>query len=341
MDDAATPKHRWYRVTPDRLILGLLAVEAFLLLSQWGGWFLFNQHKGWTVLMAVAAIGVTLLLSFIWFVASLVFRWRFQYSLRSLSLLIVTAAIPCSWLAREMQRARTQREAIATIVAAGGAVEYDSSPHSHSSTRTPNHPEWLERLLGVDFLADVTSLRFRDGKDVVSLDANLRMLRQLHWLDLTRSKVSDTDLNQLEGLDQLVVLSLSGTDAGDIGLRKLRCLPHLAILDLAETKVTDNGLVYLQTLPELQWLILRGTRITDAGLVHLQKLPRLESLILADMDITDAGLVHLKSMGQLKYLSLFNDINVTADGVKELQRALPQCTIDRSFGTDTLRTGFD
>jgi hypothetical protein len=33
MDDAL-PRLRWHRVTPDRLVLGLLAVEAFLLLTE-------------------------------------------------------------------------------------------------------------------------------------------------------------------------------------------------------------------------------------------------------------------------------------------------------------------
>ena len=33
-------------------MLGLLAVEGFLLLSEWFRWFPFNEHKGWTVLIA-------------------------------------------------------------------------------------------------------------------------------------------------------------------------------------------------------------------------------------------------------------------------------------------------
>ena len=84
MADAPETKLRWYRLTPNRLVLGLLAVEAFLLLSNWGGWFPFNQHKGWTVLMAVAAVGLTFLWMLLWFAAALLFRCRFQYSLRSL-----------------------------------------------------------------------------------------------------------------------------------------------------------------------------------------------------------------------------------------------------------------
>ncbi len=106
------PKLRWYRLTPDRLVLGLLAIEAFLLLSNWGCWFPFNQHKGWTVVMAVAAVGLTLLVFMLWLVAGWLSRCRFQCSLRSLLLLMVLVAIPCSWLATELREARKQAEVV-------------------------------------------------------------------------------------------------------------------------------------------------------------------------------------------------------------------------------------
>ncbi len=69
-----TAKPRWYRLTPGRLLPLLLAVEGFLWLSDRFCWFAFNQHKGYTVLIAVASVGVFLLLMFLWFLAALVFR---------------------------------------------------------------------------------------------------------------------------------------------------------------------------------------------------------------------------------------------------------------------------
>ena len=50
MSDApqvANSPRRWFRPTPDRVVLALLAVEAFLILSERFGWFPFNRHKGW------------------------------------------------------------------------------------------------------------------------------------------------------------------------------------------------------------------------------------------------------------------------------------------------------
>ena len=57
MTDAFKP--RWFFPTPGRLLAVLLAVEALLWLSERFRWFAFNQHKGSTVLIAVASVGVS------------------------------------------------------------------------------------------------------------------------------------------------------------------------------------------------------------------------------------------------------------------------------------------
>ena len=38
-----------------------------------------------------------------WFSAGLVFRRRFQFSVRSLLVLVVVVAVPCSWMAVEIR----------------------------------------------------------------------------------------------------------------------------------------------------------------------------------------------------------------------------------------------
>jgi hypothetical protein len=56
MPESRPPKPRWYRLTPDRLLMALLPMVGVLLLSEWFRWFPFNEHKGWTVLIAVAVV---------------------------------------------------------------------------------------------------------------------------------------------------------------------------------------------------------------------------------------------------------------------------------------------
>ena len=104
----AEPKSRWFHFTPGHLILGLLAVEGLLLLSERIPLF----PKGWAVLIAIAAIAVVVLLMLLWWLASILFRWRFQFSIRSLMVLVVAVAITFSWLAVEMKKARNQEAAV-------------------------------------------------------------------------------------------------------------------------------------------------------------------------------------------------------------------------------------
>ena len=62
-DQPITPKptRRWFHPTPGLLLVFLLAVEGGLLLTE--RWF----PKGWTVLIAVATVGVFLLVMSLWF----------------------------------------------------------------------------------------------------------------------------------------------------------------------------------------------------------------------------------------------------------------------------------
>ena len=104
---------------------GLLALEGLLLLAERFGWFTFDRHKGYAPLVAIAAVGATMVLMLLWFLVALVFRRRFQFSLRSLLLLPLAVAIPCSWLSVEMKAARQQHAVAEEIKKVRGLVRYD------------------------------------------------------------------------------------------------------------------------------------------------------------------------------------------------------------------------
>ena len=85
----------------------------------------------------------------LWFLVALVFRRRFQFSLRSLLLLVVVVAIPCSWLSVELKAARgAARAAVEAIERLGGQVSYDfgvAGTAVHSAAEPP-WPAWLFRI---------------------------------------------------------------------------------------------------------------------------------------------------------------------------------------------------
>lgn len=109
---------RWFCLTPDRVVLGLLLVWGVLLLSEQSQWL----NKGYPVLLAVASVLVVVLFLLAWFAAALLFRWRFRFTVRSLFLLTVVVSIPCSWFAVKMQQATRQREAVEAIEKMHGGV---------------------------------------------------------------------------------------------------------------------------------------------------------------------------------------------------------------------------
>lgn len=104
-------------------------------------------------------------------------------------------------------------------------------------------------------------------------DAELEKLsaagKDLVWLDLSRTRITDAGLKTLEKMPNLQHLDLRGTAVGDAGLDALAPLRNLRTLGLYGTAVTDAGLPALQRLSSLRRLYVGGTRVTSPGVASL------------------------------------------------------------------------
>ena len=159
--------------------------------------------------------------------------------------------------------------------------------------------------------------------------AMLRNLPHLHKLALSATPITDRGLEHLKGLTELEELELSNTNVTGTGLVHLTDSTKLRELRQGEAKMTDAGLAALKPFSQLQVLYLVGAPITDAGLAHLKGLNELRSLTLSKCKgVTDAGMVHLKGLAKLKSVNLRNT-NVTANGARELKKALPKVEIEQ------------
>jgi len=242
----------------------LLAVEGLLLLFEQFQWLGFNERKGWTVLIAVVAVCLAAIVMLLWLAASLLFRWRFQFSLRSLVVLVVTVAISCCWLAVKMREAERQRQAAKAIREAHGYVGYDyrnygTGPSARKYGRLA--PAWLIGLFGVDFFSDVRCVSLCGaGNDVSGGISNvmpkLRGLTEIKSLILSNTQVTDGDTVHLTGLTKLEDLNLTATQITDVGLENLTRMKRLYLLSLDYTNVTAQGVERLSNaLPncEIIW----------------------------------------------------------------------------------------
>lgn len=64
----------WFLPTPAWLVYGSIIVTGVLFLSERFRWFPFNAHKGWTVLIAVAGVGVVMLAMLVRLAVALLLR---------------------------------------------------------------------------------------------------------------------------------------------------------------------------------------------------------------------------------------------------------------------------
>lgn len=104
----------------------------------------------------------------------------------------------------------------------------------------------------------------------------------------------DGELTVLKDLKNLLWLHLGNTDVTDQGLPHLAGLTSLTRLHLERTRVSDAGLAHLSQLENLTYLNLYETAVTDAGLGHLEGLKNLRNLYLWQTKVTPEGVEKLK-----------------------------------------------
>jgi hypothetical protein len=173
------------------------------------------------------------------------FRHWYQYSLRTLMIVVTLFAVACSWFAVKMKQARRQREAVEAILKSGGTVAYDyecdKSGKVMPSTE-PFAPIWLRNLLGDDFFYDIV---YAEVSNDTAL-AQLQNFPQLKWLQAIQSGITDNGMQHLGTLTQLKRLSLEYTQVTAAGLEHLNVLPRLDRLDLGDNKILNEDLEKLQ-----------------------------------------------------------------------------------------------
>jgi len=239
MSDAIA-KPRWYHVTPDRFLIGLLAAVLLLLAADRFELLGLTRGSGWNVLLAAAVVCLGMLSGILWFVASLLLRRRFQFSLKSVFVLTLIVAILCSWLAVKKQQANRQKAAVEAIDRLEGQVAYDHEVDlAHDDFNKQELPEdaasriaaFCRRLIGTDVLSHVATVEIRCVEVTDAELVHLKELTNLRFLWLISSKVTDAGLVHLKELTKLRTLIIEDTQVTDDGVDKLKqAFPNCKIL---------------------------------------------------------------------------------------------------------------
>ncbi len=162
-------------------------------------------------------------------------RW-YQFSLRSMFVLMTLVACACSWYAYEMNKAAKRRESVAAIIKLGGKVRYD-----FEMRKPPGWFSWMRRLHDDEYLGNAASVSFRETQVTDAGLVHLRDLPNLRWLLLDSTQITDAGLVHLRGLTKLEWLELRNTQISDAGLHNLKDLKNLVYVGLSGTQITNEG----------------------------------------------------------------------------------------------------
>jgi uncharacterized membrane protein/mono/diheme cytochrome c family protein len=106
------------------------------------------------------------------------------------------------------------------------------------------------------------------AKDIAAL---IPVSRQLIWLKLGNTRVTDAALHELDKLTALTRLSLERTAITDESTERIKSLTLLQYLNLSGTAVSSRGLALLTGLKKLQYLYIYGIAITADEFNRLAK----------------------------------------------------------------------
>jgi mono/diheme cytochrome c family protein len=118
-------------------------------------------------------------------------------------------------------------------------------------------------------LANFVAVESFTEKDLQLLEP---LKKQLIWLKLGNSIITDNDLGNIARLSALTRLFLERTRVTDKGLEQIKNLTQLQYLNLVGTKVTTKGLEQLKDLKNLQQIFLYQTSIPATDWTNLKKI---------------------------------------------------------------------
>jgi uncharacterized membrane protein len=115
------------------------------------------------------------------------------------------------------------------------------------------------------------SVNFINNADINAAKPHIQKLsKNIIWLKMADSTVTDSSLVILAGMDNLTKLYLDRTQVTDAGMKFLLPLKNLVFINVVGTKVSKEGILNLGNLPKLKRLFLYQTAIKTEDLPQLQ-----------------------------------------------------------------------
>lgn len=229
-------------------------------------------------------------------------------------LLTTLAAVLIGTVGVRIVKARRRRATIVELQNLEGQVGLGGSSDPIASL--------LERVLGTeDFTFRTVESVVASGTKIAEKD-NFDLLLSfpyVRFLELSRTGVTDSQLERLVASNRVVTLNLDNTRIQS--LKWLQNFPELEILRCLNTEITDQSLEYLAHTPNLRGLYLVNTKLTDGVATSISDVTfnDLRSVDLSSTRVGDRTLEVIASHAGITRLGL-KQTDVTNDGAVSLRK---------------------
>lgn len=132
------------------------------------------------------------------------------------------------------------------------------------------------------------------------------------------SSWDDKDMKVLAAFKDLKWLTLHSTQVTDAGLKELAGLKHLEVVGIVSDKISGKGFEALGGCEQLRSVYLGSKGVTDAGLAGLAALKGMRQLELSGTTVTGEGLGTLSGLESLEKLEVSGCPRFTAAGQRKL-----------------------
>lgn len=154
-------------------------------------------------------------------------------------------------------------------------------------------------------------------------------LKKLDYLAIQyATKFTGQGLDKIAGNGSITNLELPSCGITDEGMKAIGSFKRLRNLRIDSTGVTAAGIAAITGIKTLTSLNFSRTAFDDEAAGVLANMPGLTNLDLGDTKITDTGLAKLQSLKKLTSLNLRGSA-VSVEAAAELQKAMPQCRVNR------------
>jgi len=278
-------------------------------------------------------------------------RLPLRFSLRTVLLATLVAAVFFAWFGWRLRKSQRQARAVAVLQALGAVYTYDFQTFVYEGkgpggrtwrsvkpvevSGNSAYPRRLRKLLGVDFLHNITrvhletSYRLADD-DIDRLWSALGDLPDLVYLEASGPVTRPGAIRHLHNHKRLQRLALRWAHIADSDLAVVAKMPRLELLNLNETPVSSDALIHASRAKSLRQLELHHTKISDAGLSHVAGLPQLKRLRLSGTDVGDEGVRHLRGLEGLIDLN-FEHTNIGDQALEDVSRLTHLQRLDLSL----------